>query len=190
MIDCGRYPSKRTIGDAVDVSADIFSDGHDILRAVVRSCPPGSEDWQENELRRIDAHVDGDRWAGEFDVAQLGRWTWTIEAWIDAFASWREELARKVDAGQQALSGELSEGVVLLEQAAKRAKGADRKRIERALTRLRDEEVLVETRTAAALDPELLKAVGRHPDRSRSTIMQQRLHVDVDPLRARCGAWY
>jgi len=190
MIDCGRYPSKCTIGDAVEVSADIFSDGHDILRAVVRSCPPGSEDWQENELRRIDAHVDGDRWAGEFDITQLGRWTWTIEAWIDDFASWREELARKVDAGQQDLSGELSEGVVLLERAAKRAKGADRKRIERALTRLRDDEVLVGTRTAAALDPDLLKTVEHHPDRSRSTIMQQRLHVDVDPVRARFGTWY
>ena len=40
MIDCGRYPSKRTVGDAVAVSADIFADGHDVLRAVVRSCAP------------------------------------------------------------------------------------------------------------------------------------------------------
>ncbi|MDP8967269.1 MAG: DUF3416 domain-containing protein, partial [Actinomycetota bacterium] len=139
MIDCGRYPSKRTVGDAVAVSADIFSDGHDVLRAVVRSCAPGSKRWVENRMVRIDAHLDGDRWAGEFEVDRLGRYAWTIEAWTDAFASWREEVSRKINAGQRDLSGELSEGEVLLEQAAARAKGADRKLIERALACLRDD---------------------------------------------------
>jgi starch synthase (maltosyl-transferring) len=186
MIDCGRYPSKRTVGDAVAVSADIFADGHDVLRAVVRSCAPGSRRWQENPLVRIDAHIDGDRWAGEFQVDRLGRYAWTIEAWTDAFASWREEIRRKIDAGQTDLSGELSEGEVLLEEAAERAKGADRKRIERALERLRADGASPE----AALDRELFAAVERYPDRSRSTTMERKLHVDVDPVRARFGAWY
>ncbi|MGH2944357.1 MAG: maltotransferase domain-containing protein, partial [Solirubrobacteraceae bacterium] len=186
MIDCGRYPSKRTVGDAVAVSADIFADGHDVLRAVVRSCAPGSRRWQENPMVRIDAHVDGDRWAGEFQVDRLGRYTWTIEAWSDAFASWREELRRKIDAGQTDLGGELSEGEVLLEEAAERAKGADRKRIERALEHLRTDRPNPEV----ALDPELFAAIERYPDRSRSTTMERRLHVDVDPVRARFGAWY
>jgi starch synthase (maltosyl-transferring) len=190
MIDCGRYPSKRTVGDCVAVSADIFSDGHDVLRAVVKSCPPDGEEWRESPLQRVDAHVDGDRWAGEFGVDGLGRWSWTIEAWVDAFASWRDELRRKVDAGEPDLSGELSEGVVLLEQAAKRAKGQDRKRISQALTRLRDEGIPGEARNETALDPELLETVSRHPDRSRSTVMPERLYVDVDPERARFGAWY
>jgi starch synthase (maltosyl-transferring) len=190
MIDCGRYPSKRTVGDRVAVSADIFADGHEILRAVVKSCPPGEEGWHEGPMHRIDAHVDGDRWAGEFDVDALGRWSWTIEAWVDAFASWRDELRRKVDAGEPDLSGELSEGVVLLEQACKRAKGDDKKRITQALTRLRDEGIPATGRHETALDPELAEAVERHPDRSRSTVMEPRLHVDVDPERARFGTWY
>ncbi len=186
MIDCGRYASKRTVGDAVAVSADIFADGHDVLRAVVRSRAPGSDRWVENPLVRIDAHVDGDRWAGEFQVDRLGRHTWTIEAWTDAFASWREELRRKIDAGQDDLSGELSEGEVLLEQAAERAEGEDRARIERALERLRADGANPEV----ALDPELFAAIERYPDRSRSTTMDRELHVDVDPVRARFGAWY
>src|SRR5688500_6144252 len=181
MIDCGRYPSKRTVGDAVAVSADIFADGHDVLRAVVRSCAPGSKRWIENPMVRIDAHVDGDRWAGAFGVDRLGRYTWTIEAWIDAFASWREELSRKLDAGQADLAGELSEGDVLLEQAAARASGADRARIERALACLRAEGANPEI----ALDPELFAAIARYPDRSRSTTMGTGLHVDVDPVKAR-----
>jgi starch synthase (maltosyl-transferring) len=190
MIDCGRYPSKRTVGDSVAVSADIFADGHDVLRAVVKSCPPGGKGWHESPMHRTDAHLDGDRWAGEFEVDALGRWSWTIEAWVDAFASWRGELQRKVDAGEPDLSGELSEGIVLLEQAAKRAKGADKKCITQALTRLRDDGIPGEARNEAALDPELFEAVERNPDRSRSTVMEDRLHVDVDPERARFGAWY
>jgi starch synthase (maltosyl-transferring) len=186
MIDCGRYPSKRSIGDVVAVSADIFADGHDVLRAVVRSCAPGSKRWHENPMVRIDAHIDGDRWAGSFEVDRLGRHGWTIEAWIDAFASWREELRRKIEAGQPDLSGELSEGEVLLEQAAARAKGPDRKRIERALGDLREEGA----NPQLALDPALFAAVARHPDRSRSTTMERELFVDVDPVKARFGTWY
>src|ERR1700712_4057880 len=125
MIDCGRYPSKRTVGDAVAVSADIFADGHDVLRAVVRSRPPGSKRWEENAMVRTDAHVDGDRWAGQFDVDRLGRYAWTIGPGTAASAGGREELRRKIAARQSDLSSELSEGEALLERAAGRAKGDD-----------------------------------------------------------------
>ena len=120
-------------------------------------------------------------------VEKLGRHRWTIEAWADAFASWVEEMRRKMDAGQSDLSGELSEGEILLEQAAERARNAkDRQRIERALACLRDEEPNPEI----ALDPELFEIIARYPDRSRSTTMDADLHVDVDRGRARFGAWY
>jgi starch synthase (maltosyl-transferring) len=190
MIDCGRFASKRTVGDAVAVSADIFSDGHDVLRAVVRFQGPVDKRWQERPLRRIDAHLDGDRWAGEFEVTALGRYTWTIEAWIDPFAGWRDELRRKLDAGQDDLSGELSEGAVLLERAAARAKGADKEAIAAVLAVLSDAAAPPAAHYAAVLDDALLAAIARHPDRSRSTLSAQRLHVDVDRERARFGAWY
>ena len=32
-VDCGRWPVKRTVADTVHVSADIFRDGHEVLRA-------------------------------------------------------------------------------------------------------------------------------------------------------------
>jgi starch synthase (maltosyl-transferring) len=190
MIDCGRFAAKRTVGDSVTVGAEIFTDGHEVVRAVVRSCAPGTKKWVESPLRRIDAEIAGDHWAGEFAVTQLGRYTWTIDAWTDAFATWRGELDRKIDAGQQDLSGELSEGVVLLEQAALRAKGEDRQLIAAAVAALSDPGADDAQRQAAALDDALAEAVERNPDRSRSTVMAQRLHVDVDPVKARFGAWY
>ena len=81
MIDCGRYPAKRVVGDVVEVSADIFRDGHEILRAVVAL--PRARATATGTRRRCAAstpHVDGDRWAGTFTVDGSGRWQYTIEA--------------------------------------------------------------------------------------------------------------
>src|SRR5436309_11631648 len=127
-VDGGRYAAKRCVGDTVTVSADIFRDGHDKLRAVVRYRGPGVRRWKEAEMVPIDAGVDGVRWAGEFPVDAMGRWEYTVEAWADVFGTWRDEMRRKVQAGQTDLAGEISEGVVLLQDAAGRAKSAgDRK---------------------------------------------------------------
>jgi starch synthase (maltosyl-transferring) len=99
-VDGGRYPVKRCVGDRVTVQADVFRDGHDLIRAVVRYRGPEDSSWQESELRRLDAHLEGVRWTGRFDVDRPGRWEYTIEAWTDVFGTWRDELRRKVEAGQ------------------------------------------------------------------------------------------
>src|SRR5918996_4122211 len=165
-LDGGRYAPKRCVGDAVTVSADIFRDGHEILRAVVRYRAPGGRRWVETEMHPLDAHVNGVRWAGEFTVETPGRWEFTIEAWSDVFATWRDELQRKIGAQQQDLAGELSEGVVLLEQAADKAKAAaDTPAIAHALEVLKDASAPEQSKHEAALSPELLHAVERSGER-------------------------
>ena len=123
-LDGGRYPPKRCVGDTVTVSADIFRDGHEIMRAVVRYKAPGGRRWLEAPMHPVDAHINGVRWEGQFTVETPGSWQFSIEAWNDVFATWRDELHRKIDAGQHDLAGELSEGVVLLEGAARATKDA------------------------------------------------------------------
>jgi starch synthase (maltosyl-transferring) len=113
-VDSGRFAAKRCVGDSVTVSADIFRDGHDLLAAVVRFRPVGTAEWREAPLRATDAHHDGVRWAGEFTVDSVGNWEYEIQAWVDAVATWKTEISRKVAAGQDDLSGELSEGELLL----------------------------------------------------------------------------
>jgi starch synthase (maltosyl-transferring) len=110
QVDCGRYPVKRIAGERVDVAARIFRDGHDILGAAVRYRAPGASRWRESPLEP----VGNDRWAGSFAVDQPGAWCFRVEAWVDRIASFQDELRRKVDAGQDDLSGELAEGAVLL----------------------------------------------------------------------------
>jgi starch synthase (maltosyl-transferring) len=190
-VDGGRYPAKRCVGDTVTVSADIFRDGHDILRAVVRYRAPGSRRWVEAPMRPIDAHVDGVRWAGELTVETQGRWQFSIEAWSDRFATWRDELQRKLGAGQHDLAGELSEGVLLLEAAAERAtQAADRATIEAALATIRNPQLPEAAKHEAALAPDVHEAVERAAERHDATALDKPLPLEVDRVRARFGSWY
>ena len=133
------YAVKRTVGDTVAVSADIFRDGHEKLRAVVKYKAPGGRRWLETELHAVDAHINGVRWAGEFTVETPGRWEFTIEAWTDRWATWHDELrARSRPTSTRTSRGEISEGVVLLERALAASRAATaRARSQHALERAR-----------------------------------------------------
>jgi starch synthase (maltosyl-transferring) len=189
-VDAGRFPAKRCVGDAVEVSADVFRDGHDLLKAVVRFRAPGSEEWREAPMRAIDAAVQGVRWAGSFPVDRIGSWEFSVEAWSDVFGTWRDELRRKVEAGQLDLSSELGEGALLLEGAAKRlTDGSDRAVVESAVATLRDPDASATLKHTAALDARLRSVLERDPHRHGATRLQP-LPLEVDRLRARFGAWY
>jgi len=190
-VDDGRYPAKRVVGDQVTVEADIFRDGHDILRAVVRYKPPQARNWREIEMERIDAHLGGVRWAGGFEVDAPGRWEFTIEAWTDVFGTWRDELSRKVAAGQHDLAGEISEGVQLLESAATEANTkSDQALIGHAITTLSDEDVPEEAKHDVALGPELFGTVERIQPRHGAATLPDTLKIEVDRVLAKFAAWY
>src|SRR3954451_18390027 len=95
-IDAGRYPVKRVQGDTLEVSADIFKEGHDKIAAVVKYRRQDADEWQEAEMR----YVDNDRWAGEFLLPDNTRYVYTIEAFPDRWATWRDEIDKKFAAGQ------------------------------------------------------------------------------------------
>ena len=88
QVDCGRFPIKRTMGDRVSVSADIFADGHDILYAVLRHRAAAQPDWEEVPMEPR----PNDRWQAEFTVPAQGRHLYTLQAWIDHFQSWSRDL--------------------------------------------------------------------------------------------------
>jgi len=214
-VDGGSFAAKRCVGDVVTVSADVFRDGHDKLRAVVRYRAPGERRWSETELDQTDAHLDGVRWAGSFEVDRPGRWLYTVDAWTDVFRTWRDELERKLAAGQDDLTGELSEGVVLLRAALERARAKeDRALIAGALGALgaagaagaagavggngaadalgalaggsRPEPATHDV----VLGAELLAAVERAQERHGNVTLNPPIAIEVDRVRARFGAWY
>jgi starch synthase (maltosyl-transferring) len=110
QVDCGRYPVKRTVGDAVEVSATIVRDEHPVLGASVRWRPPRSRRWLEAPMEPI----GNDRWRGSFVVDVCGRWEFRVDAWVDRIATFQDELRRRIEGGQTELSSELVEGRQLL----------------------------------------------------------------------------
>jgi starch synthase (maltosyl-transferring) len=188
-VDGGRFDVKRTVGEPVEASAEVFRDGHDVIRALVRYRPPGGE-WAEAPMTWIDRDVDGDRWVGSFVPDREGIWAFEIGAFTDHFATWHDEVTRKRNApGEEDLSSELAEGAVLLRAAADRAAGADAALIAEALEGIDSADDTTPEKLDAALDPVLLAAVGRHPDR-RDFVTGNPLSVAAERERARFGAWY
>ncbi len=183
-VDGGRFPVKRTVGDAVEVEADIFVDGHDALAAVLRWRPPGG-DWRERRMEPL----GNDRWRGRFEVDRPGRWSCAVESWPDAFETWRRDFEKRVAAGQE-LSVQLEIGAELVDAAAGRATGKLAAGLEREARRLADARGAVGERVELALSDELAERVARAPDRRHSTVREPALEVVVDRERARFGAWY
>ena len=185
-IDGGRFPAKRTVGEEVRVTADIHTDGHDMIRAVLRYRPEGESAWRETPMRPL----VNDRWAGSFRVERIGRCRFTLAAWIDRFGSWRRDLGRKAEAGQK-VAVDLEAGARMVEEAASRASGKDRKALlERAAAMRVGKGRREEEAVRAALDADLLEAMERHPDRSQAADYGKELWIRVERERARFSAWY
>jgi len=183
-VDGGRFAVKRTVGEKVVVEADIFTDGHEVLAGRLLYRKEGEGDWTEAALEPL----VNDRWQGEFPVAELGRYLYTLEAWIDAFETWRRFLGKKIEAGQ-GVSVELEIGAELIRAAGRRAEGAEAQRLAEWADSLAGAKS--QTRAAAlALDPELALLMARHPDRRLATTYGRDLAVVVEPERARFSAWY
>jgi len=183
-IDAGRFPIKRTMGETVVVSADIFAEGHDVVVAVVRHGSVGADDWVETPMTEL----GNDRWTATFKVENPGRYAYTFEAWVDDFATWRRDLAKRVDAGQD-VSSELLEGAEFLRRAADRARGADAERLRVHATAMSNGNDPSQG-LALAFNPEVGTLMARHVNRSRATKYSKELGVTVERERARYGAWY
>jgi len=186
QVDCGRFPIKRVSGDPVMVTADVHADGHDVVAAVVLHRRAGAETWTETPMQA----AGNDRFQAEFVVDALGRYEYSIEAWIDRFASWRQELSKKVGA-EQDVSSELLEGAAILADVRSRIPaGPDLQLVRKIQRLLEDAGGEMSARLAAALSEDLSDAIARHPDRSRATRFDRALEVLVERERARFGAWY
>jgi starch synthase (maltosyl-transferring) len=181
-VDGGRYPIKRVAGDEVAVWADIFRDGHDRIAAVLKFAFE-DEDWQEMPF----VFYGNDRWVARFRPDRVGRWRYAIEAWTDVFESWREDLLKKREAGQE-VALELAEGQRLAAAAAIRAAKADRARL-RAIGR-EFAKADPERRAALMMSEELRALMARADDRADRVRYRNELELIVDRPEARFAAWY
>ena len=134
QVDAGRFPIKRVAGQSVTVEADVFTDGHDAVRAELcwrRETEPA---WRRVAMKPL----GNDRFRAVFPVDELGRYVYSVEAWVDHLLSWRLELARRVEA--EDIASALLQGAVLIEQAAARSAGSDAEQLSAWAAQLRGTE--------------------------------------------------
>ncbi|KRQ13949.1 alpha-1,4-glucan--maltose-1-phosphate maltosyltransferase [Bradyrhizobium pachyrhizi] len=177
-VDGGRFPVKRIVGEPVEVWADIYRAGHDVISAALVWRREGDSEWQ---VAPMTAHSD-DRWGGAFVPDRPGRYAFAIEAWTDEFASWRHRFEQTPRDGSDHTLDAL-EGAGILTQAQAGSPAA-------AAVVIRQCEIFLQTgEPGALLAPELREAMAG--SQFRRDLMRSQLYpLTADRPRARSGAWY
>jgi starch synthase (maltosyl-transferring) len=185
LIDGGRYPVKRVVGEDLIVEADIFKDGHDVVAAVLKWRVLGRRAWRETPM----TFVDNDRWRGACTLYDNAIHEYTVEAWTDTFRSWQLEFTAKFVGGISALRSEAMEGAALVRAAARRAhEPADAARLlefAEQISKAANSEI-----NAIAQSGELEVLMATYPDRSNATQYDPVPGVVVERPTALVGAWY
>ena len=197
QVDCGRYPAKRVIGDGIQVTAAIFSDGHDHVAGRLVYRHASERRWRSIPMTEI----NNDMWTASFTADKLGEWSFGVEGWVDHFDTWRADLKKRIaaqpDPANPAAGGipqniplALRSGAILLETMSELAKGADAKLLQQVVLSLRwmaDENSPV---YEYPLADEIVEIAARYPDLSYATRSEKDVTVWVDRERARFSSWY
>lgn len=188
QVDGGRFAVKGIVGQAFEVTAHCFTDGHDVVRVMLR--------WRadtEEEASEVAMTAQGnDVWTAHFTPPALGTYRYTVVAWVDAFESWRHEMVRRVDEADIRIASQV--GAHEIEAAATRATGVDRDALAQWAQRLgaaaRDPAHSVAALKALALDEALAGRAQAWPDRRCEVRHPVELPLVADRERARFSTWY
>jgi starch synthase (maltosyl-transferring) len=192
-------PAKAVPGEAFEVSATIFREGHEMLGAAVVLTSP---DGRCQPLARMRELAPGtDRYGALVAATSEGLWQFRVEAWGDPVARWLHDAGIKVPIGQDT-ELMLTEGALLLKRAARQLAAADKlpaaeasqaraakKALNRAARLLADASLLPLERLAAASDEAVLDALDIFPLRDLLTATES-YPLIVHRPRALFGSWY
>ncbi|MFJ6659268.1 maltotransferase domain-containing protein, partial [Streptomyces sp. NPDC091377] len=166
----GRRPAKAVTGEAFEISATVFREGHDAVAANAVLTGPDGRPGPWTPMREL--APGSDRWGATVTAGLPGRYTFTVEAWSDPIATWRHQAGIKIPAGIDT-DLVLEEGARLHERAAKGVpRGAARTAVRSAVTALRDASRPVAARLAGALVPEVVEVLERSPLRELVTVSE------------------
>ena len=181
-VDDGAFPIKRIVGDTLTVEADVFTDGHDAISCVLLYRKEDEPAWIEAPMEAL----VNDRWRGSFAVRELGRYLYTVGAWVDHFKSWSRDLAKRVEANQD-VTVDLIIGADMIAAAGTHAPPYEAGRFEIYAESVR---AGGPDGIARALSAELAGLMRAHATRLFARTHRHHFAVMVDRERARFGAWY
>ncbi|MGH9303539.1 MAG: maltotransferase domain-containing protein [Acidimicrobiales bacterium] len=83
VVESGRFPAKRVVGDIVVIEADAFADGHDRVLSEVWFRHEKEVGWSTVPM----SFVGNDRWQGAFRVERTGLHQFAVRAAVDSVAA-------------------------------------------------------------------------------------------------------
>lgn len=176
-------PVRRCPGEEVRVSADVFSDGHDAVRAELLYRPVAQEEWIAVPMDSI----GNDRWEGTFRVEARGEVVFTVRAWVDRLETLLRDL-RKKDPGQV---GEVDCRILAEEvrEISLRASGGDSRALEKAAAELEASGSFQEADGILGR-PEILRCSWCYPDPHLVRLFPESRSVTVERRKMRFSSWY
>ena len=183
-IEDGRFPIKRTVGDTVEVEADIFADGHDVLRCVLLYRHETEQEWSETEMKPS----VNDLWRGTFPVSEMGFYRYAVRAWVDPFGTWLHDMRKRIDAGVVERV-DLLIGAEFIEQAGQHADPQDAEQLRVWANTLHHAQIESACRLVIG-EPELERLMRIWGERRFPVLYDKTLRVRVDREKARFSAWY
>ena len=184
QIDAGQFPVKRVVGQKVIVTADIFADSHDKIQAELLYRTENDKAYKSEKMSR----GFNDEWTSAFEITEFRNYFYTSRAWLDRFATWREDLRKKIEA-EQNVDIDLIVGSELLEQASDRAVGEDASELAQLSEKLRQASEIEEAKEIA-LSEKLSNLMDKYQDKSSAVVYVKELAVTVNRPKAIFSAWY
>jgi starch synthase (maltosyl-transferring) len=184
-VDGGQFPVKRVLGQKLHVGAAIFKDGHDVITARVGYAPPSGG---AARFSRLTFEFNPDRWYGEVSLDELGLGEMWVEAWPDHFLTWRRDLEKRMEAGQD-VREEFLEAAAMVHKRLLLVDPSQREPLENAARVLSNQDVAVETRARVALS-QTLRDLMYGPLVMADVHSSRRYPVRVDRREAAFATWY
>lgn len=184
-VDGGRYPIKRELGDTIVVQADLFADGHDVIRGLLRSRHEHQDEWLETPL----SFSGNDRWQASFEVRELGHYRYSIMGWVDHFATWQRDMRKRLIA-QQDVTVDILIGTQLIEKAYGHASDTSRRRLKDIQAAVSRCDPRSQTQLDLLLGQDVAEVMADCVDHRLRSSYDRELLVVVDRPKARFSAWY
>ncbi len=188
QINRGEFPAKRVVDDLVKVEADIFSDGHDLIRARLHFKGPSEQEWQHVEM----TPQVNDRWSGSFRITQPGMYTFTLSAWVDHFGTWYRDIQKKMNAGTDE-KGDLLVGAELINavlDADQSLSSSEREELTGYIQLLSEPGERPEERLGQLTGGHLPEMMHQRPLYRNMTRFADELPVLAERQRANFSSWY
>ncbi|MCP3751992.1 alpha-1,4-glucan--maltose-1-phosphate maltosyltransferase [Pseudomonas sp. SBB6] len=182
VLDGGLFAVKAVVGEPVQVSSKVYADGHDALAVMLNWRQAHSRRWHCVPMQ----FAGNDLWQAEFTVSEQGRHLFSIEAWIDPFATYCHDLEKKFNAGV-AVPLELQEGQLLVGHNIGRSSGPLRDQLQALHQQLPG--LPAEEQVALLLHPDtaLLMAEAEH----RTYLSRSPEYpLEVERIQAQFASWY